>query len=233
MKSQGQALRGIGTVAALAAAAAFSALGGTAGCGSDESSDGEVAGKPGAGGSVGADAGRGGSSGAAGAVSGSAGRVASAGSSSAGSGSAGEGGGDSGGRPAGGAGGAGGGSAASGGSAAGGAAADPCPSTAPTNGAACKVGYQCTYYDCKNAGQVNAFCNGSKVSTEVLPCANIACGATECEPGTICVEHMGGMTTECQQNPCGEHALSCGCVGSLCAVAETCSVSAGSVHCNQ
>jgi hypothetical protein len=88
------------------------------------------------------------------------------------------------------------------------------------------------YYDCDGAGEVSAFCNGSKVSTEVLPCGSIACGAGECEPGSICVEHMGGMSAACQENPCDAHALSCGCAGSLCDVTEACSVSAGTVHCN-
>jgi hypothetical protein len=218
-------------LAALAALAAFSAMAAISGCGSDGSSDGGAAGKTASSGSGGEDGGRGGTSGAAGAASGAGGRVGSAGYPAGGE----AGGGDIGGRPAGGSGGASGaaGHSGSGGSNAGGAPTDLCPATAPANGASCTVGYQCVYYDCDGAGQVNAFCNGSKVSTEVLPCGSIACGAVECEPGSICVEHMGGMSAECQENPCNAHALSCGCASGLCDVTEACSVSAGTVHCNQ
>jgi hypothetical protein len=114
-----------------------------------------------------------------------------------------------------------------------GAPPDPCPTTAPDNGDDCTQGFQCTYFDCEGTGQTNAFCNGTTVSTEVLPCASIACGADECDPGAICVEHMGGMSAECVDNPCGTHAVTCSCAGELCSETETCSVNAGKVACDQ
>jgi hypothetical protein len=114
-----------------------------------------------------------------------------------------------------------------------GAPAEPCPATVPMNGAVCNVSYQCTYLDCDGAGQTSAFCNGTTVSTEVLPCAATACGASECAPSSICVEHRGGMATECVANPCGDGAITCGCVADLCDLTETCSVNGTTVRCEE
>lgn len=115
----------------------------------------------------------------------------------------------------------------------GGSPVDPCPVNPPTNGAPCSVSYQCTYLDCDGVGQTTAFCNGATVSTEVLPCAATACGADECAQPSICVEHMGGMATECVENPCGDRAITCACAAELCDPVEACSVTGAIVHCDQ
>lgn len=193
-----------------------------------------------------AGSGRGGAVGSAGASGGSAGREGEAGEggdsgADPGGGIGGQGGADntgtsgSGGVGRGGAGGgAGGGQAGNiGHSGTGGGAADSCPATAPSNGDPCTGSFQCTYFDCDGAGQISAFCNGTTVSTEVFPCAGVACGSIACEPGSICVEHRGGMDVECVEYPCGARALTCGCADELCGPAESCRVTAATVHCEQ
>jgi hypothetical protein len=115
----------------------------------------------------------------------------------------------------------------------GGSPVEPCPASVPGNGAPCSGSFQCTYLDCDGAGHTSAFCNGTTVSTEVLPCTAIACGAGECAPPSICLEHMGGRVTECVDNPCGEQAITCGCADELCGPTETCSVTGAIVHCEQ
>jgi hypothetical protein len=118
------------------------------------------------------------------------------------------------------------------GSGSGGAPADACPVNPPANGAPCSGSYQCTYLDCDGAGQISAFCNGTTVSTEVLLCVATACGASECEPPSICVERQGGMVVECADNPCGDRAITCGCAADLCNPTEMCSTTGAKVHCN-
>lgn len=92
---------------------------------------------------------------------------------------------------------------------------EPCPNEAPTPGAACAVeGSTCWYLLCETRGQIEATCTGAAWSVAESPC-EAQCGRTDvtCEPGQICIMHVGGAVSEsCEPNPCSTGPLTCDCV---------------------
>jgi hypothetical protein len=108
-----------------------------------------------------------------------------------------------------------------------------CPPRAPKAGAACdNPALDCSYVDCKGAGETNVHCYRGKIVIETLPCAAFSCGGgAECHGDQICVERKSGAhATRCVPNPCGANAVSCECAASLCN-GEACSTHGRTVRC--
>lgn len=102
-----------------------------------------------------------------------------------------------------------------------------CPCYVPDDGAVCCQGSDswcgavssgCRFDRCATVGdRVEASCSGGKWHTKSAACE--ACPRTDCAADQLCVTWVSreGEITECRDDPCERHPLSCACAGLACA----------------
>jgi len=110
-----------------------------------------------------------------------------------------------------------------------------CPPAIPPDGFSCTVATNCIYLDCNGAGRVTASCDGNAFSVSAVACSDIPlrCGINDCAAGQVCLEQYSGTAQRtCSANPCGTHAIECGCAASLCPTGWACSTQGVTVRCS-
>jgi hypothetical protein len=110
-----------------------------------------------------------------------------------------------------------------------------CPDELPAEGDPCTgEGLLRCYYERCPEGLYRAECGPLGFEILMDPCTDYDCMGTSCMGDQLCVIRQGGaLLVECQDNPCGEQAITEECACALCGVGPECTLTGTTVTCQQ